>query len=150
MSEFDRYVQWFMVDIFAGTGAWMAFNGLRHLLRRPAELHWPTTEGFIHESRLEQHKGFRPFVRYSYTFNGQKFERTQISRTSEDRRSTSEARAEHMRRRYPYGPVTVYVNPDEPSEAYLEAQEGRGDAFLHFATGVAFMLGAGMFALQLL
>lgn len=87
-----------MVDIFAGTGAWMAFNGLRHLLRRPAELHWPTTEGFIHESRLEQHKGFRPYVRYSYTFNGQKFERTQISRTSEDRRSTSEARAEHTRR----------------------------------------------------
>jgi hypothetical protein len=150
MSEFERVFQWILVDTMAMTGAWMAFNGVRHLVRRPAELQWPTTEGFIHESRLEQHKGFRPYIRYSYGFNGQKFESTQVSRMSDDRRGTSEARAERTRRRFPYGPVIVHVNPDDPSDAYLEAQEGPGDAFLHLAIGIAFVLGAAVFALQLL
>jgi hypothetical protein len=135
--EFQDTIQWLVLGIATMVSLGVVIRGALLLTRRRPEFAWPTTEGFIRESRVEQRKRWAASIRYSYTFNGEKYDGTRIAPLYEEGQYRTQQQAESDRRRYPYGKtVTVYVNPENPADAVLEPQSGKGRALVHLLHGV--------------
>jgi hypothetical protein len=99
---------------------------------------WPTSSGTILSSEIQSGSSggssrpamFSPEVRYSFEANGVRYEGNRVSpgtiASSSDRSDAQEVVA-----KYPTGQkVEVRYNPDDPSEAYLEAGAGPLPAIL--------------------
>ena len=139
--EFEETFRWFILDSVAAAAIGTIIYGARQMMRRNAEREWPRVEGFIHESRIQRVKCWAASIRYSYTFRGRKYQGTRISPLYEESKHRSEQQAERDRRRYPYGKtVSVYVNPEDPSDAVLDPRSGSGRALVHLLSGIAGLL----------
>jgi hypothetical protein len=105
----------------------LAFAGVR-LLRSNAAAGWPTAPGVITASGIEtvavpgRQIRYVPAVAIAYTYDvaGQPFTGTAVGRdTAPIAEGTAEA--DRLLAAYPVGaPVTLFVNPANPAEAYLE------------------------------
>ena len=85
---------------------------------------WPTIQGTVIESRIQEHQSglhasYKPIVRYEYSVNDEFYSGSVLSLS--DYSSQDKFVARKIARKYPFGSnVTVYYNPDNPSEALLE------------------------------
>jgi hypothetical protein len=91
-----------------------------------ASRRWPSVQGRITESRLDRNPrsgsggySYTPRVRFSYAVDRQEYESSQINFWGVV--GGSEGTARRTTTRYPEGArVTVYYNPEAPSEAVLD------------------------------
>lgn len=106
----------------------MILAGIRNLRRGAASAGWPTTEGLIVASSVEEHghlktdgrsPTFHAKVAYEYKLGGQRYESSQLSYKSYG--TSKAARAKRIVEKYPVGTeVTIYYNPMKPDQAVLE------------------------------
>lgn len=141
--------------IFGLSFAYSGYNGYRHSQQGTK---WPTVEGQILESRVEQTGGryrrrggryrgeFTPIVRYSYQVNGGVYEGSKLTSTDS---SGSKVTMERKLMEYGVGTkVPVYYNPADPSDSLLEPGEQSNDlirlitGLLMTAVGAVFAVGA--------
>ena len=94
-------------------------------MRVRASRSWPSVSGRVTESTLdvETHVGktdsYMPRIRYEYTIKGQTYESSPLNFWGS--MGGSRSVAERTTARYPTGAkVTVYYNPEMPSEAVLD------------------------------
>jgi hypothetical protein len=139
----EEIIRWFVLDAVAAGGAGGIVYGVLQLVRRAPELQWPTTDGVVRESRLQKNKGWAALIRYSYTWEGERYQCTRISPLYDENNYRSQEEAERDRRRYPYGAtVPVYVNPANPADAVIEPVSGKWRALMHLLGGIVMVLGA--------
>lgn len=118
--------QWLSILLFVGVGL-VVFEGYA-MSKCIAARQWPTASGEITESYERMSSSWSPrrrngglVLHYSYRFNGKRYSSDQIdfgglARFVSFNRSSIVAM-------YPKGKrVTVFVNPDEPSQAVLEKE----------------------------
>jgi hypothetical protein len=128
----------------------LAFAGVR-LLRNNAAAAWPTAPGMITASGIEtvavpgRQIRYVPAVAIAYTYDvaGQTFTGAAVGR---DTTPVAEGTAEAARllATYPVGaPVTVFVNPANPAEAFLEPAAPDG----LFRPGLLLLAGAAVVGL---
>lgn len=136
------------VIAFIGIGAALIFYSLRSRKKAEASQAWPSTNGQITESRVahststdsegDRSDSYSPSVRYSYQVMGQTYTGKNIgfgAQTSYNRPAKAEAALEQ----YPAGGVvTVYYNPEDPSDAVLARQAG--GANLTLVIGIVFLV----------
>jgi hypothetical protein len=115
----------------------LGFALVKMVLKTRTSKDWANTVGTIIESRIEVQKDSEgqtdhPIVAYEYTVNGQLFRSQQIDFGGEGSGGTG---AKSLVKKYPSGKsVTVYYNPNNPSEAVLERS----------AVGAMLMFGLGL------
>ena len=106
---------------------------LRTLESARSEPGWIRIPGVVLESRiLNTSEGYLPKIRYEYNFEGDKHENSMFKSLA----STSNLRSpsERVIRRYPVGvKVTVYVNPNNPSDSVLEPMDSEVPYYLGVA-----------------
>jgi hypothetical protein len=118
--------------VFGGFGAFKYVVG-------SASASWPSTDGRITSSRLNQTGSgtkakFRPSVSYSYTVQGSGYTGNQIRAVSS---YSSRSRAEAELARYRVGStVPVYYDPAKPASSLLVPGVTRS-VYLMLATGIA-------------
>lgn len=116
-----------LVLFLLGLSAIVFYFGLRSIMKARDALHWPQVAGEITRSEVRMSRSYNPednttyhaLIDYVYVVEGKRYEgdklRPQFGATG---RKTS---AEDNAARYPEGAqVLVHVNPDDPTEAYLE------------------------------
>jgi hypothetical protein len=122
--------------MFLGTVV-LARLGVRSLLedrRLSAEsAHWPTTQGLVVSSSLDEGRrgspGCRPRIRYRYVVDGRSYESRRVSFQV----AWSCWHAELAARSHPaQHPVRVYYRPTDPAESVLEPNTWDNDGFLGF------------------
>lgn len=117
---------------FVAIGVVIFFLGLRYLRLAKASAGWPATQGSITTARVrvddrgESSESYHPEITYSYSVMGTSYEGSRriigATRGYSNRRG-----AEAFLQAYPVGQqVTVYYDPQKPSEAVLEAGTTRG------------------------
>ena len=128
----------------------MAYGTYLVLKSRRARL-WPTAEGKIIDSRVRETLDdgstlYDAYILYEYSVNGVRL-RSDVWRLGVGRSSFA-GLAKRPVAKYPIGaPVTVYCNPDKPTDAMLETGNASW-AFLVF--GLAFFLGGANAVMHLL
>lgn len=132
--------------VFGLGGLGLLVFGSKQLRDGFASKRWPTTEGIVTESKLEQQntrrKTFRPHVSYSFTVGNEHFISDRIlfgmSSYSSILKSDRQ-RSEDWLEMYPIGKtVKVAYNPSEPGESTLNAGA-------HYTAWILPMLGAVFF-----
>lgn len=114
-----------------GLGLWMRKQSL-------ASQNWPSVKGEILISQVDDHnlEDMRPNIVYSYTAQGQALKGTRIAYSGYN---ANRASIEKIVARYPANtPVTVYYNPQSPSQSVLENQPSQ-DWHFWAGCGVAFL-----------
>lgn len=130
--------------------------------------HWPTVKGTIRSSTVASREApamrqdssddddapkpppqtlYRPQVEYTYTVDGQTYTGTELGRDVVEVSSRQHAQA-HAARYVPRTPVTVFYDPNDPSQALLEpgvqasswAIPGAGAACLIVTTAFYFFI----------
>jgi hypothetical protein len=116
-----RTLGWLLV----GGGVFAVLFPLVSWLRARASRSWPRTGGRITESTLDREvrhgrsDSYMPRVRYEYTVGERTYGGSQLNFWGSV--GGSRAVAERTTARYPAGAtVTVYYNPQDPSEAVLD------------------------------
>jgi uncharacterized protein DUF3592 len=111
-------------------GALLLYFGLRNLLWARESTSWPTAKGTIvssdvHEDREwdnntgRERKSYGAQVHYTYVVDGKTIEGTRVA--FGDYASENSEHAQGIVDRYPRGKdVTVYYQPEDPSEGLLE------------------------------
>jgi cytoskeletal protein RodZ len=129
---------------------------------------WPTTQGTIRSSTVTSREApplrqeesydddapkpkpqvlYRPRVEYTYTVDGQTYTGTALGRDMVEVSSSQHAKT-HAARYVPRAPVTVFYDPNDPSQALLEpgvqatswAIPGAGAACLIVTTAFYFFI----------
>ncbi|MDA3894799.1 MAG: DUF3592 domain-containing protein [Desulfobacteraceae bacterium] len=117
---------------------------------------WPTVNGNIIRSEIEQHgstTGEGPDkktpaheyakIAYQYTIDGQRYESTKISFSS------SSENTRQIVSRYPKGKaIRVYYNPAKPTQAVLVPGNSGINYVPYIFAGVLILLGMGMGSMQ--
>lgn len=113
---------------------------------------WPHTDGEIRESQLitrEQRDGsfvFRAHVVYAYIALGIEYEGERIRFGTDGAASPNRHRAEQWVEEYPAGrKVTVYYDPQSPSESVLEPG-AHADAYALLALGIVLTVAGAVLA----
>ena len=106
---------------------------LRTLKGARSEPGWIGIPGEILESRvLNTAEGYLPAIRYEYNFEGNRRENSMFK--SVVITSNSRIPSERVVNRYPAGAkVTVYVNPNNPSDSVLEPMDSEMPYYLGVA-----------------
>ncbi len=151
-------------------GVGSLYKGFTTFTRGAGSSDWPTTQGVIVSSeiqsisrtrestrrqrkkfgvrRVKRYTVYRPLVTYRYTVNGQTYTQRNldVNGSSEYRKQSS---VQAVIEKYAPGrEVTVYYNPNDPSDAMLEPGSDGTSVLLFFVLGV-FMLGvAGIIAVK--
>ena len=143
--------------LFALLGLLVFFWGYRQHGRAAATASWPTTEGVIRESNMEQMLSpgatddpWMPVVKYSYRIGGREHVSNRVGYMVIG--SSNKAYAEGIVARYPVGKeVTVYYDPADHDTAVLEPGpcKGPGPLMLAGAVFTAFGLAVAAFLLYL-
>lgn len=98
-------------------GGIITLAGLKLINDAKENLYWPTAEGVITQSFINWDKDRRRYadIKYSFVVNGETITGFQIS--SKEMNTSSE----ELLKEYPVGKkVTVYYDPDDPYNCYLE------------------------------
>lgn len=122
--------------VFLGGGGYMIYRSVQDRKKARASLTWPSTQGRVIESRVvESHSSdsdgdtttnYRPYIKYEYEVVGSTFTSDKLAigpavSTSNYRKS------EEKVKRMPVGAaVTVFYNPDDPTDAVLEQRSNAG------------------------
>lgn len=127
-------------------GSWAVIHERRVAAKLATAQHWPTVKGEILRSEVKGRPGgkgaYRAKIEFRYAVGGTEYKSRKIAIGGEV--NSSKVRAAARCSQYPIGATPdVYVNPDNPNEAYLELrQEGR---VLTTAIGALFaFLGIGL------
>lgn len=131
--------------VFLGGGGYMIYRSVQDRKKARASLTWPSTQGRVIESRVIESRStdsdgdtsttYRPYIKYEYQVVGSVFTSDKLAvgpavSTSNYRKS------EEKVRQMPIGAaVTVYYNPDDPTDAVLEQ---RSNAKLLMILGIVF------------
>jgi hypothetical protein len=131
--------------IFLGGGGYMIYRSIQDRKKARASLTWPSVQGRVIESRVVESRStdsdgdttttYRPYIKYEYQVIGTTFTSDKLAvgpavSTSNYRKS------EEKVNRMPVGStVTVYYNPDDPTDAVLEQ---RSNAKLLLILGIIF------------
>ncbi len=109
-------------------------------------LSWPTAAGTVYKSEVRKnekaHRGkkYRAFIRYRYEVDGTAHAGKKVRFGPV---VTSAREAEATAREFPVdAAVTVYYNPDDPSDAVLDPSRPTGSARTKFLVGIGFILAA--------
>ncbi len=147
-----------ILPIHGGLGllglSWIFYR--RAAARARAAVGWPTAEGEVLESRVEEKEGhsdgsryvhYVPVLRYAYAVDGRTFRGDRLSFTWSWGQIVKREHAEAMLAAYPLGSrPKVSYNPADPSDSVLEARapkdEWRAIAFF----GLLF-IGVGIYVL---
>ena len=122
IGDTKRLIIFFIIiSLFITLG--MSFFGVRLIYRVVKTNNWTSTQGVILDSRVQTSPNgktlFWPNIRYSYKVNGSAYVSNQFAIT--DVKSYSPNRAQEIISQLPAGTkVTVYYNPQAPSEAILQ------------------------------
>jgi len=113
------------VAIFGGLGWYIYRRSKESTAMRQASQSWSQTQGVVILSRVEVSGGeitsVTPRVVYQYDVNGQRYQSEQIRAGDRFMQMTSSRSAYDTIDRYPVGTqVTVFYNPQNPTEAALE------------------------------
>lgn len=124
---------WAMVAFLGGSGLALLIFGWYELRRSRGTLHWPTTEGTISKSHIEEsevaysNNGVQSFRRIRIPIIGYTFAAGGMTITSERLRigspllSHNESLPEPTIARYPLGKkITVYYDPSKPDNCVIE------------------------------
>ena len=142
--------------IFISVGILIAFSAYSTYKTSEESKTWPTVNGKIIRSEIEQHdsttgegpdkKNPAPEyakIAYQYNVDGQRYESTKISFTS------SSGNAQQIISRYPKGKsVRVYYNPEKTSQAVLLPGNSGINYVPYIFAGVLILLGMGMGSMQ--
>ena len=122
------------VLVLLALGTYLIVFSLRSKKKAEASQGWPSVAGTMTLSEVKQSINrnedgiesisYYPAVEYTYQYAGQSFtsKRLQFGGVQGQKNSTN---AQKVLARYPQGgSVTVYYNPENPSEAVLERQAG--------------------------
>jgi len=84
---------------------------------------------------------YRPVVSYEYTYEGESYTSSNLYPATFEPDYGTESAAEAELQGYERGgPVTAYVNPEAPSEAFLEAETSTGPLKLAGIGGVTVLI----------
>jgi Protein of unknown function (DUF3592) len=119
---------WFLVVGVPGV-----FVMLRMLKSAQSEPGWIRSPGVVLESRiLNTAEGYLPTIRYEYNFEGDRHENSMFKTMVIT--SSSRSPSERVMSRYPVGAnVTVYVNPNNPSDSVMEPMDSEMPYYLGVA-----------------
>lgn len=116
-----RTLGWLLI----GGGVFAVLVALVSWMRVRASRGWPSVGGRITESTLDvetragKSDTYMPRIRYEYAVKGESYESSQLNFWGS--MGGSRSVAERTTARYPAGaPVTVYYNPETPSDAVLD------------------------------
>lgn len=116
--------------LFLGIGTIVTAVGTQGLISARESVHWPTAQGEIIASTIEERRkpsrrghlgttSYYPQVRYQFFIDRQRFKGDRIAYG--DYGSSDRGHAERITRRYPQGKtVTVHYRPGQPQDALLE------------------------------
>lgn len=131
--------------IFILFTAWKSFN-------KTSIETWPTTQGVIttslaeetYDKRTKETKYFKPHIRYRYEVNGQRYVGDKVAWRGEIYTQTDDIR--RVLNIYGEGTeVTVYYNPDNHREAYLEPEGGGADWCTLACPGLLLLIALGLY-----
>ncbi len=123
----------FVWILFLVVGVPGVFEMWRTLKSARSESSWGHIPGVVLESRIvNTSEGYLPSIRYEYNFEGDRHENTMFK--SMVSTSNSRSPSERVIGRYPVGAkVTVYVNPNNPSDSVLEPMDSEVPYYLGLA-----------------
>ncbi len=133
--------------VFLGGGAYMIYRSIQDRKKAKASLAWPSTQGRVIESRVVESRSsdsdgdttttYRPYIKYEYQVVGSVFTSDKLA-IGPAVSTSSYRKAEEKVKRMPAGAaVTVFYNPDDPTEAVLEQ---RSNAGLLLILGIIFVV----------
>jgi hypothetical protein len=137
--------------IFTGAGLFMLVRGLIEFRTSRASSDWPSVEGQVVAAMVETKvdhdedgttTSYSPRITYTYSVSGQQYASDQVV-IGARRHYPSQARAEAKLAYQPGQQVTVYYNPDKPSQAVLEVGATRG-AWGTLLIGIVFTILGGV------
>lgn len=128
------------------------YFGLRNLRLAQQSLSWPSVPGQITVSEIQSHNFGElgdavdfPVVRYSYSVRGVKYEGSRISYGDGDIRNLGLAAATEIVDCYRKGEeLSVYYNPDRPSDSVLMFDVGTNVYTMLRIGIVCLLIGTGM------
>ena len=140
----------FFALVSLGGGAGLLIWGQRSRRKAQASQSWPSISGEIvqaevrtsttHDDEGNVEYSYYPSVTYAYSVEGKPYSSSQIAfggTIGYNQRAKAEAKLND----YPVGkPVTVYYNPEKPSEAVLERQAS-GARWLSVIGGILMTIG---------
>ena len=112
---------------FAAVGVWMTWSVGTTLYGASQMSDWPRTEAYLSSGGYESHSGdsdtYEAYAEYTYTWNGRSYSGNRVGISSGadnigDYQQDTGRELQHAANNN--RPVTVYVNPDNPSEAILD------------------------------
>lgn len=119
-------------------GIVITLAGIKLIYNARENLYWPKTEGVITQSFMNWDRNRHHYADITYEFivNGEKIRGFQIS--SKDFNKSSE----ELLREYPKGKkVTVYYDPDDPVNSYLEPGYS-WQSYMGLVIGIIFLVAA--------
>ena len=137
--------------IFSIIGYFIAFNfGTPIIDNAKSSVSWPTTQGIIQESRVENHirnkkKVYNSYVKYTYSVDNKNYTSSTVY-FGDNHHSTNSNGAYKIVKRYPKGTkVTVSYDPKIHQKSVLEPG-AKANSYMVFAIGLIF-LGFGLMLL---
>ncbi len=147
-SVFTYLIPLLLGGIFVVLGIALLIFGSRERKKAKAAAAWPTVNGTIASSRLDQstrterregrsytHTSYKPVVEYSYAIGGQTYQGNRIFPGAT--MSYDQGTAQNIVNRYqPGSTATVHYDPANPAMAVLEIKAKGGNLF--FIMGIVF------------
>ncbi len=138
----------FFILAFASAGVFLIFQTIRSRKKAEASQSWPFISGQVTEARVSRHTStdsdgdtsvsYSPLVKYHYQVAGQDYEGAKIA-FGFQQSYNSQAKAQAALERFPVGGhVSVYYDPNNPSDAVLERKAGAST--LGLVLGIIFLV----------
>ena len=138
----------FFVLAFAAAGGFLIYQTIQSRKKADASQAWPSTLGQVTEARVSRHtstdadgdtsESFTPLVRYRFQVAGQEYEGKKITFGFQQSFS-NQAKAQAALETFPVGrQVSVYYDPNNPSDAVLERKAG--GSTLGLVLGIIFLV----------
>ncbi len=113
---------------FFGVGVWMGYSAGSNLVDAWQMKQWVAVQGTLHRAGYETHSGddsytYEAYADYTYEFGGQQYsnDRVGIAGGADNIGDYQQDMGRHLSGVYSRRKtITVYVDPDEPSEAILD------------------------------
>lgn len=131
--------------VFIGGGGYMIYRSIQDRKKAKASLTWPSTQGRVIESRVVENRStdsdgdtsttYRPYIKYEYQVVGATFTSDKLAIGPAVSTSNYRKSAEKVQKLPVGAAVTVFYNPDDPTDAVLEQ---RSNAKLLLILGIVF------------
>ena len=118
-----RWLLFLGIVLFVG-GTLLVINQSRAVERHEYVRLWPTTDGVVISSEVAGERAFHPEVVYEYQVLGQTYQGLSTLQVPGfgGKRKRDEVATKEIANYWPGRTVTVYYNPDDPSESLLHTR----------------------------